>query len=118
MIPRLPLPTACRRRRRYVNGTFANCFACVNWKLSYAGHKLAVGWSQFGRGLVVNLLLFGRGFGANWSLFCKNFLTDRRSRASGWIFDFDRAQFWRVMRHDFEPFWTRKGAARHPRVNP
>jgi hypothetical protein len=71
-----------------------------------------------GRGLVVNLSLFGRRFAANWSLFCKNFLTARRSRASLWIFGFDRAQFRRVMRPGFAPFWARKGATRHPRVKP
>lgn len=72
-----------------------------------------------GHGFVVNLPLFGGCSAANWSLFCKNFLTTRRSRASGWIFGFDRAQFSARYAPLFAPFWTRKGAARHPpRVKP
>jgi len=35
-------------------------------------------------------------------------LTPVRSRASGWIFGFDRAQFRRVIRHEFAPFGHEK----------
>ncbi len=67
-----------------------------------------------GRGLVMDLSLFGGCFADDWSLFCKNFLTARRSRASGWIFGFDRARFWRVMR----PYLHRFGHEKEQRDTP
>lgn len=42
-------------------------------------------------------------------------LTLVRSRASGWIFGFDRALFRRVMRHEFVHLDTKRSVARLPR---